>query len=384
LHFLVVSSVHDYRMARRGSIQSLADGLRQTGAEVSFLSIRFSLLSRLTRDPRNFLWNRANRCEDHSGITCFIWKTPLHPARTGIPLLDRALRGSYAHYGQVPNAAMDALIGRADVVLLESGHAIALLPRVKRLNPSARIFYRASDRLDVIRAGETLQAMLRDSVNDVDGYLLISEKLLEDFDFARDKSHVLPLGLDKSLYDRTWPSPFKTGRPAAVSVGSMLFDLDMVTWAAQAHPQVDFHVIGSRVQPKARPDNLVFYDEMPFVETLPYVSNATIGLAPYRSTPGAHYLAQSSLKLLQFAYLRKPVVCPDFATGDLPGRYGYRSGDPASVVSAVGAALADRQVPRVHVPDWREITQRFLHILDRAESAASPGPAPVRSVDGAA
>ncbi|MFO1150475.1 MAG: hypothetical protein U1E62_19010 [Alsobacter sp.] len=371
-------------MARRGSIQSLADGLRQAGAQVSFLSIRFSLLSRLTKDPRSFLWDRANRCEDHAGITCFIWKTPLHPARTGIALADRALRGSYARYGRMRNDGMDALIERADVVVLESGHSIVLIPRIKRLNPAAKIFYRASDRLDVIRAGDTLQGMLRSSVDDVDGYLLISEGLLEDFAFAREKSHILPLGLDKSLYDKTWPSPFKTRRPAAVSVGSMLFDLDMVDWAAEAHPDVDFHIIGSRATPRTRRDNLFFYDEMPFVETLPYVSNATIGLAPYRSTPGAHYLAQSSLKLLQFAYLRIPVACPDFAVGHVAGRHGYRPGERDSVVHAVGAALEHGEVPYVPVPDWGEITQRFLRILDRAAGQTSASRAAPRSVDGAA
>src|SRR4051812_36494778 len=82
VRFLIVSSVHDYRMARRGNIQALADGLRKAGSDVTFLSIRYSYLSLIKGDPRSFLWNRANRLEEHHGIQCMLWKTLLHPATT--------------------------------------------------------------------------------------------------------------------------------------------------------------------------------------------------------------------------------------------------------------------------------------------------------------
>jgi uncharacterized membrane protein YdjX (TVP38/TMEM64 family) len=42
---IVIASVHDYRVGRRGSIQAIADALARRGFDVLFLSIRFSLLS---------------------------------------------------------------------------------------------------------------------------------------------------------------------------------------------------------------------------------------------------------------------------------------------------------------------------------------------------
>ena len=57
---VIVSSVHDYRMVRRGSIQAVADAFYRAGFRTVFLSLRFSLLSLLKNDPRAGLAGKAN------------------------------------------------------------------------------------------------------------------------------------------------------------------------------------------------------------------------------------------------------------------------------------------------------------------------------------
>jgi 2-beta-glucuronyltransferase len=51
------------------------------------------------------------------------------------------------------------------------------------------------------------------------------------------------------------------------------------------------------------PSNVRFYKEMPFKATLPYIKHADFGIAAYRPSANSGYLAQSSLKLMQYEYL---------------------------------------------------------------------------------
>ncbi len=80
-------SDHDYRTARRANMHPIADALARLGCEVCFVSVRFSALSRLKGDSRNFpvgprqpAGNPAMACE------CYLWKTPFHPFHPRIPI----------------------------------------------------------------------------------------------------------------------------------------------------------------------------------------------------------------------------------------------------------------------------------------------------------
>jgi 2-beta-glucuronyltransferase len=67
---VVVISDHDYRTARRASVHQIADAFARLGHKVSFISVRFSVLSRIKGDSRNFLWRRANKPEVKNNIQC--------------------------------------------------------------------------------------------------------------------------------------------------------------------------------------------------------------------------------------------------------------------------------------------------------------------------
>jgi hypothetical protein len=59
----------------------------------------------------------------------------------------------------------------------------------------------------------------------------------------------------------------------------------------------------------------------------------------YRYRPGSDYVGDTSLKFMQYEYMRFPAVCSDFAAGDNPNSYGYLLGDAQSVTAAINAAL---------------------------------------------
>jgi 2-beta-glucuronyltransferase len=365
---VIVSGVHDYRTPRRGSIQALADALVRLGYAVTFISVRFSPISRAKGDHRLFLWDRANVPEIVNGVQCYLWRTPFHPFRTGRAALDRSAGFLFSAYASWPNSFIDDAFRSASHILVESGLGIMLINRARRLNPRARIIYRGSDALHTIGAPPALATELRKRANDVDAFCLLAEKMADDFQWAAEKTYVVPLGINRDDFSTIGTSPYGAGINA-VTVGSMLFDRSFFELAAPHFPDVQFHLIGTG-EPFAAPSNVHHYKEMPFKATLPYLKHADFGIAAYKPQANSGYLAQSSLKLMQYEYLGLPAVCPDYAAGASPHRFGYATGSEAGIVSAIRQALAHGRFAGADaVPSWEETAQRMLAPEGRADAA---------------
>lgn len=355
-----LSAYHDYRTAKRASIHPIAHALARGGYDVSFVSTRFSRLSRRKGDSRLFLWDRANRVETVDGIECYLWRTAFHPFATGTKLGDRAMGALFPLYAALPNAEVDRIFAKADFVVIEASVAAILLRRIRRLNPRARIIYYATDRLDTVGAHPFVRRRLVEDAALVHHVSLRSPRMAEDFGWAKGRLRRVGFGIDPQDFEEVGPDPYPPGARAAVSVGSMLFDKRFFLEVPPAFPDVRFHVIGCGER-FAAPANVVVHDEMPFRDTLPFLRHAAVGLAPYRLAPGVEYLVDSSLKLAQYEYLGLPAVCPDFAAGDVRSRFGYVAGDPASMRSATARALdAAGGIPPRAFPTWTEIGERLL------------------------
>lgn len=364
---IVISSVHDYRVGRRGSIQAIADALARRGFDVLFLSIRFSLLSFMRPDSRRFLLRRANTFEEHGGMRCYLWRTPLHPFTSRSKILQRLNVPLHKLYGASPNAQIDREFASASHVIVESGLGIVLIERIRRLNRNAKIIYRASDKLSTIGAHPYLQECLRDQARDIDHFCLLARLMAPDFAFARERTCVVPHGVHPPDFADIGPSPYAGGLNA-VSVGSMLFDADFFNIASELCPDVTFHVIGSGRKGRGAP-NVRWYPEMSFKATLPYIANASFGIAPYGSAAPSPYLAQSSLKLMQYEYLGVPAVCPHYAVGDRLSRFGYTPGNRQEIGEAIAMAVArSGKVERKSILAWDDVIERILSPQDFPET----------------
>lgn len=364
-----LSAYHDYRTAKRASIHPLALALARTGYDVSFVSTRFSRLSKRTGDSRLFLWDRANRVEDVDGIHCYLWRTPLHPFATGSRMGDAAMGLVYPLYAALPNATVDAMFAAADFIVIEASVAAILLRRIQRLNSRARLIYYATDRLDTVGAHPFVRRRLVEDAALISHVSLRSARMADDFAWAGDRRRLVGFGVEPEDVADIGPSPYAAGQRAAVSVGSMLFDERYFQAVAPAFPAVQFHVIGCGTR-FAAPANVHIHDEMPFRATLPWLAHATIGIAPYRAAPGVEYLVDTSLKLAQYAYYAIPAVCPSFAAGDLAGRFGYEPGDTAAMRTATADALAAAgTLARQSFPRWSEVAERLLRPDDFADTA---------------
>jgi 2-beta-glucuronyltransferase len=355
----VLISDHDYRTPRRANMHPIADALVRLGYAVTFVSVRFSRLSRIKGDSRTFLWDRANRPEMHNGVRCYLWRTPVHPFYPRRRGLDEIATQLYRAYARWPNRFFDDALSRASHIVVESGLGASLLRRARTRNRAARIAYVASDELKTVGTHPFLQAQLERAAGCVDQFCLPSPRMAPGFAFADGQTFHVPHGLDTADFSRDAANPYT--QPAnAVSVGSMLFDPQVFAVAAARIPELTFHVIGAGVSFEA-PPNVRQYPEMPFRDTIGYVRHADIGIAPYRAAPGCDYICDTSMKLMQYEHFGLPAVCPDFAAGFSPHRFGYSPGDPDSIESAFRAALLHGRNPTPRrFLSWEDVARRVL------------------------
>jgi 2-beta-glucuronyltransferase len=356
----VIVSEHDYRTKRRANMHPIADAFLRLGWDVTFVSLRFSPLSRLKGDSRTFLWHRANALEFADGIGCYLWRTPFHPIHTRIAMIDRRSAFAYRLYARLPSRQLDALLRDATVVVVESGLGAMLIERIRALSPAAIISYLASDELATVGVHPFVQTSLEAAVAKLDHVCLPSPRMAKNFAWASDRLFHVPHGLDiADFMDGEGANPYDAPLNA-VSVGSMLFDPQALLYAAKAHPDIRFHVIGAGMRFDA-PENVRLYDEMPFKATIPFIRHASIGIAPYRPAPGCDYLCDTSMKLMQYEYLGIPAVCPDFAAGEREHRFGYVPGDYGSIAQAFAAAKASGPFSPPPFLAWDDVAQRLVN-----------------------
>jgi len=356
--FLVLSA-HDYRSPRKANIHFITAELAKRGT-ARFFSLRYSLLSKRTGDPRLSLDSEANKIANHQGVECYLWKTLIHPFNTRRAWLRPAENLMYRWYSQGNNPVLRQWIQEATVIVLESGVAPVFFDLIKQLNPTAQVLYRASDALDTINVAEYVNQAFSRAADQFNVIALPSKALADGIPSQHNLAFV-PQGIDHSVADKADPSPYEPG-VHAVSVGSMLFDPGFFVLAGKRFPDITFHVIGSGqgCHPDY-PDNVKVYGEMPYAETLRYIKHAQLGIAPYSSVNLPAYLRDTSMKLIQYAFFKLPAICPHFIAGDYSNRFGYEIGNSDSIAAAIERALnPSAPLHTQAVLSWGEVTERLL------------------------
>lgn len=333
----------------------LADEFAHRGP-TRFASIGLSSLSRLRGDPRLSL--PTNRVAIHRGVECFLEFGLWHPV--SLPPRARALeRASFAVYERrLPRTLRDWIDG-AGTVVIESGLGVVLARAVRRRNPRARLIYNASDDLRTVGAARTLTDRLARDIALFDRVRLPSA-LLAPMLPPSSNIVVIPQGFDRALLEDRSPSPYGPGRHA-VSIGSMLFDRAFFETACPLFPDLTFHVIGAGAAADglAAP-NLRIYPTMLHAATIPFIRDADFGIAAYRQADQPAYLADSSMKLIQFAAFGLPSVCPAFAAAGHAERIPYDPAAPGSVQTAIDAALRRGRSAGCTVLSWSEVVDRLV------------------------
>lgn len=357
-NFLILSA-HDYRTPRRANIHFIADEFARRGT-ARFFSLRYSRLSKRRNDIRLPLDPAANTVVRHGGVDCYLWKVAMHPFNTRRRWLRPLEDALFRHYAAHPPEILRQWIRQADTIVFESGTAVVFVALAKRLNPRAKLVYRGSDGLEAIDSADFVIRELVRVAPLFDAIALVSPAMADELPAIDGNVYRVGHGIDPALADAGDPSPYGDG-VHAVSVGSMLFDPGAVAIASRAFPEVTFHVIGSgRGREPGYGGNVVVYGEMAHAETLRYVKHARFGIAPYAGDRLPAYLADSSLKLLQYDFFALPAICPQAIVGGYASRIGYAPGDVDSIAAAVRRALDAPHVRSRQPLDWEQTVDRLL------------------------
>ena len=351
---------------RKASVHFVSQSWAEMGHDVTFLTVGHSWLT-LIKQPQRF----KALCTLPAGRL-----TEIAPRlRTGayLPLVhgfsyrkaavNAVMRPLFRHYGKrLPRFARDEIIA-ADVIVFESGTAIVFTEFVRQLNPRARTLYFCRDLLHSVGAAPMLQAIEREQIGRFDSICVPAASLGRMLP-PGGRVHVIPQGVDTALFDRANTSPYPDGTRNAVAVGDMLFDQASVEALAAAAPEITFHLFGINWRDRV-PENVTLHGEQSFQTIVPYIRHADIGLAPYRMSEREVYLAESSLKLRQYAYCRLPVLLPDIIPALRGNEIRYAADGETDWRGRIDAALA---MPRLEafkdgILHWDGIAAETLKTL---------------------
>jgi len=259
----------------------------------------------------------------------------------------------------LPMPNLEPSVAEADLIIFESTSGLMLVDRFRAWNPRARLVYRVSDDLRLLKAHPAVLAAERSALPEFDLVSVPSEYILRLFDGQLNVA-LHYHGIETAAFDRATDDPYDRSREArAVFVGTAFLDTGFLIDATRDHPRWEFHIIGAFSSVPASP-NVVAHGELPFAETVAFLQHADIGLAPIRYRPGAESMSDS-LKIIQYTYCRLPIVAPDFLRSSRTNVFTYRPGDAASIRGALAAARAfDRStIDRSSIGTWDDLARKL-------------------------
>lgn len=350
--------------ARRTGMVHWAHTLAKRGWDTKFVTVQLSWLSKLAGVERlkKIPSSAINAWRDVApGLSGFVWCPVIHPANFGPRWIDAWMGPlSCALYGpQLPRGIL-AAIEDADLIVIESCSAVALFETVKRHAPAAaRLVYCASDRLQSVHMQPALTGILAQTASDYDLIRIPAQSMASDFPNPENVAHI-PHGITKNQFDSAMASPYLSGRKTAIVAGDMKFDHDAFGDIVRDFPDLDIHLFG-RMESTAYQscNNVTVHGEVAFETLVPYIAHADIGIAPYVYEAGLEYLRESSLKLIQYAYCKLPVIAPDFVDNGGSNMFTYGATDIAAAIQR--ALSCDRsKISRDGILDWEDVIDQVL------------------------
>jgi 2-beta-glucuronyltransferase len=244
------------------------------------------------------------------------------------------------------------------LLIFESKPGLLLFERLRCLNPGARYVYRVSDDLRLLHSSHpvVLEAEERYAAQ-FDLVSVPSAALLQRFQHL-PQAALHHHGIRKDLFDQASPNPYQGPWDThLIFVGTSHFDYDFLRCASTSFPHWAFHIIGPipRLPQRA---NVFAYGEKAFMDTVPFLQHADIGLGTRSYVPGVESLTDS-LKIMQYTYCRLPIVAPEVLRSGRSNTFYYRPGDETSTRQALLAARHfDRsKVVTDDIRSWDEIAQ---------------------------
>jgi len=361
-------SFHHYLSKRKAGFHWIAHSFEKLGWNVIFITAPLSPFSRIVHDYR---WdcvsdadlNEVKKLSEHLSIyTHSPVYSPL--SKTGYKLIDSLSPFFIPIYKNLIPRRLEKLISGADIIIFESTAAILMFDSIKKINPGAKYIYRVSDSLEILKVHSSVLEYEGVITPDFDLISVPSRSLLSRF--PNGKTCLQHHGINKNAFSESTEKPetYNAFENNVVFVGNSFFDLSFITIASSLFPRTGFHLIGP-IDYESAADNVILYGEIPFLDTIPYISHADIGLQIRRMDSGLDTLSDS-LKILQYTWCQLPIIAPLGLNSDRKHIFYYEYDNPESIQKAMDEALAfDRlMIDRSDIMDWEELTREILRKID--------------------
>ena len=347
-------------LARKTDIHFLAEALSRRGWTTNIVTVGQSLAKQLLRPSIARLARSVRPADAQQPVGGYVARELIHPLSGAAAWLELASAPLLVSYGRSLDRRLHNLVERADLVVIEAGYPSLYHAALSRAAPGARFACFLNDDLAVVGFRRAVVARALAAMPKFHLVRVPAQALLG---YLPDgcRAVLIPHGVEKHLFDQSWRSPYRRGRRNVVSVGNMLFEAEVVRAMAQHRPDVDFHVIGAHLADPL-PANIIRHGELAFERAVPFIKFADAGLAPYRRHAGASYLADSSMKLLQYSYCGLPLLLPDHLPTRQRRAFSYAPSDRSSIGRALDRALGCGGAPvaAADILDWSEIAERIL------------------------
>lgn len=362
---VIFISWHYFNSKRKAGFHFLADAFWQMGWEVIFITAPISLMSWLCKDCRFEypIFKESNKLiKIKKRMWSYVLLTPWQPTNIkNNGILNALAVPLYNKYKNINLGILNDLLKKTSLVIFESTEAILLYERFKEINDRAFYIYRVSDDLELHRCHPVVLETEQRIAPQFDLISTPSSYIYKKFSrYPNSKLHYH--GIRKDLFDKEYKNPY-SGSSNAVFVGNSLFDINFIYYASELFPNWKFHILGpiTNIPDKC---NIITYGEMPFVETIPYLKYANIGLQTRYYLPGCESLTDS-LKVIQYTYCKLPIIAPAFLKTDRNNFFYYEPDNPKSIKQALQDSFVFdcSKINTQDICSWDELAKKFIAIM---------------------
>ncbi|MFA4849336.1 MAG: hypothetical protein WC626_06370 [Methanoregula sp.] len=362
---VVLISGHHIQSKRKAGFHWLAYAFSNKNWDIVFITapIRYSAWFLGDHRTQCFSLQNVNQPEKipNSNITSYVFMTLLNPISSNNKFFKYLSSPLIKLYGRILPKNLKFLITNADIIIFESTEALLLFEKFRELNPDAKYIYRVSDLLEVNNTPQFVIEYEKKIAPMFDLISVPSEYIFKKFNYLPN-TRLHYHGINKELFATkdTIPEEYTQFEKNIIFVGTTHFDSEFIKIAAGLFPQWGFHIIGPLDQ-KAKSPNIMYYGEISFNETIPYLKYADVGLQTRKSAHGLASLSDS-LKVLQYTYCKLPIIAPIGLNSSRKNFIYYIPGNLNSILIALNNAVAfnrsDIETSDIH--SWNELVELLI------------------------
>lgn len=360
---ITLITYHHWKSKRKAGFHLLAKAFYDLGYEIVFITgaiSRFSILKKDFRlesvDKKSF--NKIKKEKDN--FYTYTWYTNWHPVNLRNRFLNKL---SYSIFGNYASLFKDeeiiSFIKDSYAFVFESFPGLFLFASLKKLSPDSKFIYRVSDDMRLLNLHPVVLNYERKILSDFDLVSVPSQyikNIFPDSENIKLQYH----GIDKRIFDECSENPYKNKKVNAVFVGVSKFDFDFLSKAAKLFPDWDFHIIGP-IKKEVKRKNIIYYGELDFKKTIPFIKYANIALQNISYKKGVESYTDS-LKVLQYSYCRLPIVAPDFIKSERKNIFYYTPHNEKSILNALNEAIKFKRdsFDNSRTNSWEDLANKLI------------------------